>query len=106
MAKKKQKVSSGNWSEIRSVLFRSLPDEMFSKENRKEWLIYHWNLVVGKEISEVSSLDKVSCGILHVWVEGKEWVPVLEPLKMKIIQEINSRASESLLNGIVFKTVA
>ena len=106
MVKKTQKVSSGNWSEIRSVLFRSLPDEMFSKKNQKEWLIYHWNLVVGKEISEVSSLDKVSRGILHVWVEGKEWVPVLEPLKMKIIQEINSRAGASLLNGIVFKAVA
>ena len=106
MVKKTQKVSSGNWSEIRSVLFRSLPDEMFSKENQKEWLIYHWNLVVGKEISKVSNLDKLSRGILYVWVEGKEWVPVLEPLKRKIIQEINSRAGESLLNSIVFKAVA
>ena len=106
MAEKLKRDSSGNWSEIRSVLFRSLPDEMFSKENQKEWLIYHWNLVVGKEISEVSTLDKLSRGILLVWVKGKEWVPVLEPLKKKIIQEINSRAGECLLNGIVFKPLA
>jgi hypothetical protein len=33
-------------------------------------------------------------------------VPVLDRLKMKIIQEINSRAGEQLLNGIVFKAVA
>ncbi len=95
-----------NWSPIRSVLFRSLPDEIFSKANQKEWLTYHWNLVVGKEIAEVSSIDKVARGILHVRVEGKEWVPVLDSLKKKIVQEINSRAGESLLNGIVFKAVA
>jgi hypothetical protein len=104
---KKLKQSSGrNWSAIRSVLFRSLPDEIFSKENQEEWLVYHWNLVVGKEISGVSSIDKMSRGILHVRVKGKEWVPVLDRLKMKIIQEINSRAGEQLLNGIVFKAVA
>ena len=37
---------------------------------------------------------------------GKEWGSVLEPLKIKIIQEINSRAGERLLNGIVFKASA
>nr|MBC8286286.1 hypothetical protein [Nitrospinota bacterium] len=54
----------------------------------------------------VSTIDKVAGKILHVRVEGKEWVPVLEPLKIKIMQEINSRAGESLLNSIVFKAVA
>ena len=106
MAEKLKRGTGGNWSEIRSVLFRSLPDEMFSKENQKEWLIYHWNLVVGKEISEVSTLDKLSRGILLVRVKGKEWVPVLEPLRKNFIQEINSRAGECLLNGIVFKPLA
>ena len=106
MAEKLKRDSSGNWSEIRAVLFRSLPDEMFSKENQKEWLIYHWNLVVGREISAISTLDKLSRGILLVRVKGKEWVPVLEPLKKIFIQEINSRAGECLLNSIVFKPLA
>ena len=106
MVRKLKQGSSRNWSEIRSVLFQSLPDEIFSKGNQKEWLTYHWNLVVGKEIAEASSIDKVTKGILHVKVKGKEWVPVLDSLKKKIMQEINSRAGESLLNGIVFKAVA
>ncbi len=106
MDKKLKQSSSRNWSEIRSVLFQSLPDEMFSRENQKEWLTYHWNLVVGKDISGVSTIDKVAGKILHVRVEGKEWVPVLESLKIKIMQEINSRAGEPLLNSIVFKAVA
>ena len=60
MDRKLKQSSSGNWSEIRSVLFQSLPDEIFSKGNQKEWLTYHWNLVVGKEIAEASSIDKVT----------------------------------------------
>ena len=106
MSKKPKQSSRKNWSELRSVLFQSLPEEMLSKGDKKEWLTYHWNLVVGKEIAGVSTLDKVSRGVLHVQVEGKEWVPVLDSLKKKIIQEINSRAGEPLLNGIVFKAVA
>ena len=106
MDKKLSKRSSRNWSEIQSVLFKSLPDEVFSRENQKERLIYYWNLVVGKEISGVSTIEKVARGMLHVRVEGKEWVSVLEPLKLKIMQEINSRAGVSLLNSIVFKSVA
>ena len=106
MDRKLKQNLSRNWSEIRSVLFKSLPDEVFSKDNQKEWLTYHWNLVVGKEIAEVSTIDKVSRGILHVGVENKEWISVLDPLKTKIMQEINSRAGESLLNSIVFKVLA
>ncbi len=107
MDKKLKQSSSRSWSEIRLVLFQSLPGETFSKTNQREWLTYHWNLVVGKEISGISTIDKVARGgILHVRVEGKEWVPVLDPLKNKIMQKINSRAGEPLLNGIVFKAVA
>jgi predicted nucleic acid-binding Zn ribbon protein len=106
MDKKLKQGLSGNWSELRSVLFESLPDEIFSKENQKEWLVYHWNLVVGKEIAGVSTISSVAGQVLHVRVKGKEWVPVLNSLKNKIIQEINDRAGESLLNGIVFKAVA
>jgi hypothetical protein len=106
MDRKLKQNSSKNWSEIRSVLFRSLPDEIFSKENQQEWLTYHWNLVVGKEIAGVSTIDKVTRKILYVHVQGKEWVPVLDSLKKKFVQEINGRAGESLLNSIVFKAVA
>ena len=106
MDRKLGRNANRNWSEIRSVLFQALPQEIFANANQSEWLTYHWNLVVGKEISGVSTIDKVSRGILHVVVEGKEWVSVLEPLKIKIMQEINSRAGESLLNSIVFKALA
>jgi predicted nucleic acid-binding Zn ribbon protein len=106
MSRKLKQNSSKNWSEIRSVLFQSLPDEIFSEGNQLEWLTYHWNLIVGKEIAEVSAIDKVTRKVLYVRVKGKEWVPVLDSLKKKIMQEINSRAGEPLLNSIVFQAVA
>ena len=106
MDRKLKQNSSKNWSEIRSVLFRSLPNEIFSRENQQEWLTYHWNLVVGREIADVSTIDKVTRKILYVQVKGKEWIPVLDALKKKFVQEINSRSGEPLLNGIVFKAVA
>ena len=71
-----------------------------------EWLTYHWNLVVGKEISGVSVIDRLNHRTLYVQVDEKEWLPVLDPLKNKIMQEINSRAGEPLLKSIVFNAVA
>ncbi|MBT3922610.1 MAG: DUF721 domain-containing protein [Nitrospina sp.] len=106
MDRKLGRNANRNWSEIRSVLFQALPQEIFANANQSEWLTYHWNLVVGKEIARVSTIDNVTRKILYVKVKGKEWVPILDSLKKNIIQEINSRAGEPLLNRIVFKTVA
>ncbi len=91
-----------NWSDLNSVLFDSLPENL--QGDQTEWLIYHWNLVVGKELSYVSIVDRLSGGTLHVGVQGAEWMPALEGLKKKIIQEINSRAGKRLVDKINFKT--
>ena len=87
-----------NWSDLSSVLFESLPESL--QEDQLEWLSYHWNLVVGKEIAEISSIDKITQGTLHIQVQGTEWLPALEGLKKKIIQEINSRAGKNLVKNI------
>ena len=44
-----------NWSDLGSVLIDSLPEIL--QKDQKEWLDYQWNLVVGKEISEISFVD-------------------------------------------------
>ncbi|MBL4665192.1 MAG: DUF721 domain-containing protein [Nitrospinaceae bacterium] len=90
-----------NWSDLSSVLFESLPESL--QNDQQEWLSYHWNLVVGKEIADISSIDKMAQGTLHVRVQGKEWLPALESLKKKIIQEINSRAGKKLVEKIKLK---
>ena len=90
-----------NWSDLSSVLFESLPESL--QEDQLEWLSYHWNLVVGKEIAEISSIDKITQGTLHIQVQGTEWLPALEGLKKKIIQEINSRAKKKRVENIKLK---
>jgi predicted nucleic acid-binding Zn ribbon protein len=87
-----------NWSDLSSVLFESLPESL--QDDQLEWLSYHWNLVVGKEIADISSIDKITKSTLHIRVQGKEWLSALESLKKKIIQEINSRAGKNLVENI------
>ena len=90
-----------NWSDLSSVLFESLPESL--KNDQQEWLSYHWNLVVGKEIADISNIDKITQGTLYIRVQGKEWLPAMESLKKKIIQEINSRAGKNLVEKIKLK---
>jgi hypothetical protein len=90
-----------NWSDISSVLFESLPVSL--QDDQQEWLSYHWNLVVGKEIAYISNVGKITKDTLHIRVQGAEWLPALESLKKKIIQEINSRAGKIFVKNIKFK---
>ena len=90
-----------NWSDLSSVLFESLPESL--QDDQQEWLSYHWNLVVGKEIAYISNVDKIAKDTLHIRVQGAEWLPVLESLKKKFIQEINSRTGKNLVKNIKFK---
>ena len=87
-----------NWSDLSSVLFESLPESL--QDDQLEWLSYHWSLVVGKEIADISSIEKIAKNTLYIRVQGKEWLPALESLKKKIIQEINSRAEKDLVKNI------
>ena len=90
-----------NWSDLSSVLFESLPESL--QDDQQEWLSYHWNLVVGKEIAYISNVDKIAKDTLHIRVQGTEWLPALESLKKKFIQEINSRTGKNLVKNIKFK---
>ena len=90
-----------NWSDLSTVLIESLPESL--QEDQQEWLSYHWNLVVGKEIADISGIDKITKNTLYIRVQSKEWLPALESLKRKIIQEINSRAGKNLVENIKLK---
>tara|TARA_Y100001960_G_scaffold148154_1_gene156632 strand:- start:332 stop:688 length:357 start_codon:yes stop_codon:yes gene_type:complete len=87
-----------NWSDLGSVLIDSLPEIL--QKDEKEWLGYQWNLVVGKEISGISFVDKIAQGTLHIRVQGAEWLPALESLKQKFILELNSSVGKQLVSKI------
>jgi len=87
-----------NWSDLGSILIDSLPENL--QKDQKEWLGYQWNLVVGKEISRISFVDKIAQGTVHIRVQGAEWLPALESLKQNLIFELNSRAGKQLVSKI------
>ena len=87
-----------NWSDLGSVLTRSLPETL--QKDQKEWWGYQWNLVVGNEISRISSIDRMVQGVLYVRVKTGEWLPALESLKEKIVCELNSRAGKQCVRKI------
>lgn len=68
-----------------------------------ERLTFHWNLVVGREIAAVSSIEKITRKTIYVRVSGGEWVGALEGLKENIMQEIKKQPGFGHLNRIVFK---
>tara|TARA_B100001123_G_C15222621_1_gene991897 strand:- start:1124 stop:1426 length:303 start_codon:yes stop_codon:yes gene_type:complete len=94
---RKQKLNT-NWSSLSSVLFESLPENL--QEDQKEWLTYHWALVVGTQIAAVSVVEQLSRKTLYISLQDSEWLQALEGLKKKIIQELNSRAGKQLIEKI------
>ena len=87
-----------NWSDLGSVLKNSIPEIL--QKDQKEWWGYQWNITVGKEISKISSIDKMVQGVLHVRIKNDEWLPALESLKEKIIRELNIRTGEQRVRKI------
>ena len=87
-----------NWSDLGSVLTNSIPETL--QKDQKEWWGYQWNLIVGNEISRISSIDGMSQGVLYVRIKSGEWLPALESLKEKIVCELNSRAGQQRVKKI------
>ena len=87
-----------NWSDLGSVLKNSIPENLQKDPN--EWWGYQWNLTVGKEISRISSIDRVAQDVLYIRVKSGEWLPALENLKEKIVCELNNRAGDQRVKKI------
>ena len=94
----RKKELNQNWSNFKSVLFESLPKNL--QQDQKEWLAYHWNLAVGKEIAEISIVETIAYKTLQVRVKDAEWLPVLKGLEKEIAQRLNSRAGKLIIKKI------
>ena len=70
------------------------------QKDKKEWWDYQWNLTVGKEISRISSIDRMAKGVLYIRVKSGKWSVALESLKEKIVRKLNSRVGEQRIRKI------
>jgi len=98
-----RKGSKPEWDAIGDIFSSSLKLSNFKKADPKDWIDFHWPLVVGKEVASISRVEEIKKKVLHVRVSAREWLPALEPLKNKFTQEINQRAGMTLLTSIKFK---
>lgn len=99
----RQQDAKNSWLGIRDALSLSLKQVDLDPKVSTDWAGLCWTLAVGKEIAAVSHVNKVAPKTLYVEVAGKEWVPALEALKKKIIEEIRQQAGFEALTQIIFK---
>jgi len=99
----RQQDAKNSWLGIRDALSLSLKQVDLDRKVSTDWAGLCWTLAVGKEIAAVSHVNKVAQKTLYVEVAGKEWVPALEALKKKIIEEIRQQAGFEALTQIIFK---
>jgi len=97
------KTTRTGWKTIHSLLGNSLARPNFEDPQSIAWVDFHWKLIVGQELMIVTQVNKLSAKTLFVIVSDKVWFPALEPLREKIIIEINQRAGSILINRIVFQ---
>jgi predicted nucleic acid-binding Zn ribbon protein len=94
------------WSGIRSILSNSLKQVVVDPKDILELLSLRWALIVGKEIAEVTQVNKVTPKTLYIDVTGNEWLPALKALQEKIIAEMREQEGCGELTRILFKVVS
>ena len=98
----RQQDAKNSWLGIRDALLQSLKQVDRDPEVSTDWAGLCWTLAVGKEIAAVSHVNKITPKTLYVEVAGTEWMPALEALKKKIVEEIRQQAGFEALTQIIF----
>ena len=84
------------WETIHSTLGSSLGRPDSEDPQSIAWFDFQWRLIVGKDLISIAQVKNLSAKTLFVIVSDKTWFPALEPLREKIITEINQRAGSTL----------
>ena len=91
-----------SWEGIHSILSKSFSLVEVSPENSLEWVNFCWNFTVGQEIAAVSEVAKLSSKILFIQVNDQKWIPVLEAMKDRLLNEIKRQTGLETLERIQF----
>ncbi len=92
-----------SWSPIKETLKVSILEIERPRFHTLDWLIFHWNIAVGPQLSEISKVEKFRSKRLDVAVVNKEWIHAIRPLENSIMRQINHLAGETLIESIRFK---
>ena len=92
-----------SWETIRSVLGKSIVRVDSNDPQSFAWFDFQWKLIVGKDLSLATRVNKFSSKSLFVTVSDRVWFSALDSLREKIINTINQRAGSVLVNRIVLQ---
>lgn len=68
----------------------------------ENFAIVHWDMAVGKEISEQTEPYKIVRGILFVRVKDPVWRNELQFFKEEIIKKLNHKIGKNIVKDIKF----
>ncbi len=66
-------------------------------------IIDSWVTIVGSELSEVTRAEKISKGVLLVFVKDSVWAYHLSMLKPQLIKKLNNYAGNKIVKDIIFQ---
>ncbi len=92
-----------SWKTIGSVLGESIVKVDSDGSQALSWLDFQWKIILGKDLAQVTRVNKLSSKSLFVTVSDGAWFSCLESLREKTIHMINDRAGSVLVNRIVFQ---
>lgn len=99
-----RKKNLGNpWVGLNTILPTSLQQAGVDRTRKEDWVSLCWDLAVGREIAAVSKVFRVTPKTLFIQIAGKEWIPVLQGLKDKILKKLKRQAGMEQLTRIQFK---
>ena len=91
------------WETIRSVLGKSVVSIDSNHPQSLAWFDFQWKIAVGKDLSSVTKVKKISNKSLFIAVSDEVWFSALDSLREKIINTINQHAGSVLVNRIIFQ---
>lgn len=88
---------------FKAVLEEFLKDKAWNKKIKGYQIIYDWENLAGKEISQSSQPIKIQDKCLFLAVKSNVWANELNLRKGELIQKINREAGEEIISNILFK---
>jgi predicted nucleic acid-binding Zn ribbon protein len=88
---------------LSDILAATLNQLGISAKIKQHEVLDIWEQIVGEQIARVATAENIRDGKLFISVKNSTWRNELLYLKQEIIQKINSRMNQEIINDIIFR---
>ena len=96
-------MKSSNPKPLHSVVGTVLQELGLSKKIKQYEVIEAWPTIVGRQIANVATAERIENGILFVHVTRAPWRNELVFLKKELIGKINETMHQKIVSDIIFR---